>query len=558
MAVSIKSVELMNFRSIGEEPVVLNFNKQINVLIGANNSGKSNVISYIRIIGQRVETIKKKQGTLQSINKIIDFHRRNRNNIPTYKIVLSEESRKDFGLEEGDFHDDIYFLFQFQGNEMILIDSTIHNLDLPLLNNFSRKYFNIKFGDIPPKDDINARFQSAIAKGPLLRNIFTDFPTIHHIPHFRRLDNATIGKLAQWKQPTPERQQDKRKFKSIEKLVRELIHLPNAEIDIETEHKSINIDNDDMILPLTNYGTGVEEIIQFAVGILGLKDELICIEEPELHLHPRLQHEFIDYIIENTNNRYIFTSHSNVFVNRNDKIQLNHLWLEEGATKSQIVEGLNEKISVLNDLGSKPSDVLHANMIIWVEGPTDRLYLNKFMSIIYPELKECIDYIIMFYGSSGHLAHITVDEEIVGNDDELVNLISINNRCAVMIDSDRNKESDSISSNKLTFKNKCDDLGIVCWVTKKREIENYLPSNAISKVFSYICGSERKIEIGPYDDILEKQKEIWPECRKLYRKSNKVKYAKMIAEEIKKSDISKIDDDLIKYLSRINDVINSA
>jgi len=36
-----------NFRSIGSEPVILDLQKRINLLIGANNSGKSNVLEIL-------------------------------------------------------------------------------------------------------------------------------------------------------------------------------------------------------------------------------------------------------------------------------------------------------------------------------------------------------------------------------------------------------------------------------------------------------------------------------------------------------------------------------
>jgi len=40
----LTSVGIGNYRSIGEEPVTINLEKKINVLIGANNSGKSSVM----------------------------------------------------------------------------------------------------------------------------------------------------------------------------------------------------------------------------------------------------------------------------------------------------------------------------------------------------------------------------------------------------------------------------------------------------------------------------------------------------------------------------------
>lgn len=62
---------------------------------------------------------------------------------------------------------------------------------------------------------------------------------------------------------------------------------------------------------------------------------ICCIEEPEIHLHPRLQREFIDFITTETTNQYLISTHSPTFINainKPDNVQVFHLRLENGAT----------------------------------------------------------------------------------------------------------------------------------------------------------------------------------------------------------------------------------
>jgi len=47
----LTSVGISNFRSIGEQFVTIDLTKKINVLVGANNCGKSNVLSALRSFG---------------------------------------------------------------------------------------------------------------------------------------------------------------------------------------------------------------------------------------------------------------------------------------------------------------------------------------------------------------------------------------------------------------------------------------------------------------------------------------------------------------------------
>ncbi|SHU60945.1 Uncharacterised protein [Mycobacteroides abscessus subsp. bolletii] len=58
----------------------------------------------------------------------------------------------------------------------------------------------------------------------------------------------------------------------------------------------------------------------------------------------------------------------------------------------------NELSQVCVDLGYRPSDLLQANYVVWVEGPSDRTYIRRWLQIANPDLQEGIDYSIMFYG----------------------------------------------------------------------------------------------------------------------------------------------------------------
>ena len=46
----LKKLFIKNFRAFDESGIELVFNKGVNAIIGENNSGKSSVIDYLRII----------------------------------------------------------------------------------------------------------------------------------------------------------------------------------------------------------------------------------------------------------------------------------------------------------------------------------------------------------------------------------------------------------------------------------------------------------------------------------------------------------------------------
>ena len=77
---NIKKIVIKNFRSIGDEEVEISEPSKINLLIGRNNSGKSNVLRFLNLLGnEKVAkamssvSIRDKQGINPGL--VIDDHR---------------------------------------------------------------------------------------------------------------------------------------------------------------------------------------------------------------------------------------------------------------------------------------------------------------------------------------------------------------------------------------------------------------------------------------------------------------------------------------------------
>ncbi len=104
-----------------------------------------------------------------------------------------------------------------------------------------------------------------------------------------------------------------------------------------------------------------------------------------------------------------------------------------------------KRFDVCQDLGYKASDILQSNAIIWVEGPSDRIYLQHWIKSMAPELREGSDFSIMFYGGR-LLSHLHMEDGDSENEDvqSLIAVRQLNRHMAVVIDSDKDCKGSSI------------------------------------------------------------------------------------------------------------------
>lgn len=229
--------------------------------------------------------------------------------------------------------------------------------------------------------------------------------------------------------------------------------------------------------PIYNLGDGLQTLIIILFPIFINRDDqnLIFIEEPETHLHPKWQRLLHRAMSLFDNHSYFISTHSSVFINSSN----NSIFIvskEDNKTNIHYSDIKTEKIAILKDLGYKPNDLYQTNYLIWVEGQSDKIYLNHFIRSIDDSLIEGEDYSIMFYGGSSYKHFLENKGEL-----NLEFIESLNQNYALIMDSDRTKARERYSPKKkriveLFKKNKA-----FCWLTRLREIENYIPVDEFKK-----------------------------------------------------------------------------
>jgi len=141
----LHEIGIGNFRSIGNNPVWINLEKKINVFIGANNSGKSNVLRAFEWLAQNKSLDKKLDQT--------EFYQRDEKNLLRISLKASFEESDGIPAVVGN---QFVLDFKAQGSQREWIEGPVvinNPADLKSFNEFAMKYTGSRFVSMPSKEE---------------------------------------------------------------------------------------------------------------------------------------------------------------------------------------------------------------------------------------------------------------------------------------------------------------------------------------------------------------------------------------------------------------------
>jgi len=247
------------------------------------------------------------------------------------------------------------------------------------------------------------------------------------------------------------------------------------------------------LVPLSRSGSGLKTVILVLLNLLVTpfteeadKSEYVyAFEELENNLHPSLLRRLFAYLQDyavREGATIFLTTHSSValdFFGVSPNAQILHVSHDGVSATARPVSAHFEHLGVISELGVKPSDLLQANGIIWVEGPSDCIYLNRWIDLFSDgELQEGRDYQCAYY--AGSLLARTQFTSPVDAETELINLLRVNNNIIVVCDGDRKEPGARLKDRVRRINAEVKRIpGSHVWTTLGREIENYLPGSVI-------------------------------------------------------------------------------
>lgn len=236
-------------------------------------------------------------------------------------------------------------------------------------------------------------------------------------------------------------------------------------------------------------------------------------EEPETFLHPSTQGRLFETLSDLSDNNYqvVLSTHSPVLVAKSRREDLIHVAREAGQFK--ITQNVQDVSGIARDLGITGDNQLvvdSAKVLLLVEGPDDI---------------KAINHIAETYKKAGKISKTFEEKDVaiipLGGCKSIKHWVNLNvlkqlkRPFCIYLDSDK-ETADSESDNR----NKLIELGfseqIDFLVTRKREIENYIPCSYLN---SFISEANPRLSYGDWDDVKNICDKSYPDEARLGRRN---------------------------------------
>jgi hypothetical protein len=161
----------------------------------------------------------------------------------------------------------------------------------------------------------------------------------------------------------------------------------------------------------------------------------------------------------------------------------------------------------------------------------------------------------MFYGGR-LLSHLSASDDDIT---EFIDLRSLNRNLAILMDSDKTNEADTINDTKKRIIAEF-TAPAISWVTAGREVENYIPhqvlQNAVKTAHPKKYRSPHKGSRFDHSLYYYREKDDGSESRSIDKDADKVKVAKLVVVEPPDLEILDLDErlkELVSFIRAAND-----
>ena len=361
----VRSIRLQNFRSFLDSGIISL--DQVNVLIGANNSGKSSVLRGLHLLQQglgdpmadvRVGSTRAEVDIqLTETETCVPWDTGKITEDVLFQAKVNSADRRSGGLEISLFWDNGHQ----RAGEIRLPGSEPHHFVVPFLSRRKTAHYA---EDIREQFVVQVSSEMTNLAAKLSRLTNPQFPAYRQ---YAEACEAILGFVVT-AIPSPNGQ-------------RPGVYLP----DLST-------------VPIDQMGEGVPNIVALLCSLAVSRGKLFLVEEPENDLHPQALKSLLDLIQKSSeHNQFVISTHSNIVVSHlcsQGNSQLLQISSEKGvlptiARVSEVPSTPEARIQVLHELGYAFSDFeLWDGWLFLEESSAERLLRDYLIPWFAPDLRR--------------------------------------------------------------------------------------------------------------------------------------------------------------------------
>ena len=404
------NLKLTNFRKISALPEpTITFNPDINVLVGANNAGKTSILNAIQRLFKTEEITPRDLNYLVKDGSLI---------IEGEVLLTSEQWKSYLNISWGNSP----FIPSL---ELDTLSKQISQTPVSITLKKNYSYINRKQVTILSNAELDFenlskmvdRFSTSENEIVAIQNTQSilansNFYNVYKTPLYldskgKILDNEKFIPLNQIEEKTSDdyvnirgllyalKKKEPQKFEDFKKRLLEIFTEIN-DVDVFHDealgqfelilHEKLrkNGTTENVSYDINNVGQGMQTLVLMLSTILLLKPSIVLMDEPEVHMHPSLIKEFVKYIqLLSVDTQFIITTHSLVLIQEVglDKVfSLKNEIDQKGIIVSK-VEDKNKLLETVQQLGYEIDTLtytLKPSVFVFTEGPSDKDFILAF------------------------------------------------------------------------------------------------------------------------------------------------------------------------------------
>jgi predicted ATP-dependent endonuclease of OLD family len=477
----ISSIHVQNFRSL--QKLDMDDVGDLVILVGANSSGKTNIIDALTLFFNELSPeIQRNVGSIpdytwfdRDTTSPITFDIAIQLDKKDTEVIFPQDIQTNFIKEAGN---SVHLVRKIEGQpnaaiwktELIAVNDTIVH-SAAQTNAEGQPDIAVDFAG-KMLNNLTTRAKGKFIFIPAARDTIASYSGFG--PRVSLISSTLLNELLILAQTS--KRPELKKWQRLEKLVRKVA--PSIE-DMRLLESDFNLREHDSGSPFPVHwvGGGYQEVLMLLYQLIKTPDAIFAVDEPEIHLHPELARRFLDILKDIASGQQLFlTTQSPTFVDRSD---LTNVWLVkkiDGSSQTTRLREIEDLGDIVLELGIRPSDIFYSNIIVFVEGPSDKVVLSILAQKMELDFEAGEISFIPTYGKSQGKYHLNTFIESTK---------AANIPFFMVLDKGAEKETKSFVKKGIL---KMDDN---LFILKEGDIEDYYPRD---KLIDTVC-SEYNIEL---------------------------------------------------------------